>query len=95
MKFSNKKGLYALIAAGAGLGGFAIVLATVALILVQFQTQMTVNGTAYNITQQGLQGLLSMANFIGIIAIALVGVYLMGLVIRQFVGFGGGSASGL
>jgi len=95
MKIRNKKGLYALIAAGAGLGAFAIVLAVVALILAQFQTQMTSGGFAFNITGQGLSGLLSMANFIGIIAIALVGVYLMGLVIRQFVGFGGGRAAGL
>jgi heme/copper-type cytochrome/quinol oxidase subunit 2 len=90
-KFKSQKGVSELIPVGLAIGVFAIVLAVVALILAEFQTQMTANSFAYNITQKGLEALWTIAKFLGIIALALIGGYLIFVLVRQFRG-GGGAA---
>jgi len=87
--FKTKKGVTELIPVGLGIGVFAIVLSVVALILSEFQTQMTTNSLAYNITAKGLDALWTIAKFLGIIALALIGGYLIYVLVRQFSGGGG------
>ena len=83
-----KKGVSALIPIGLGIGVFSIVLAVVALVLDKFQAQMTANSYSYNITALGLQALITTAGFLGVIALTLIGGYLIFVVVSQFRGSG-------
>jgi hypothetical protein len=95
--FKTKKGVTELIPVGLGIGVFAIVLSVVALILQEFLTQMTSSfrtttalenssSLAMNITQKGLDALWTIAKFLGIIALALIGGYLIYVLVKQFSG---------
>lgn len=86
MMFNAKHGIFGLSEGATGIVGLAIVLAIGALILAQVQLQTTVGTAAANATEFGSSGLQTMASFIPIIAIALVGFVLIGL----FVGRRGG-----
>lgn len=89
--FKSKKGISELAGAGLGVGVFAIILAVVALILVEFQGQTTADTTAYNITGKGIDALWTLAKFMGVIALAVVAGYLIVVVVRSF-RVSGGSA---
>jgi len=82
-------GMWELIAAGVAVGIFAVVTGIMAIILEKFITQTTVNSSAYNIIGYGSAALLTMAQFLGIVAITLIGSYIISLLIRQFAGGGG------
>jgi hypothetical protein len=95
--FKTKKGVTELIPVGLGIGVFAIVLSVVALILQEFLTQMTSSfrtttalenssNLAMNITQKGLDALWTIAKFLGIIALALIGGFLIYVLVKQFSG---------
>jgi len=101
--FKTKKGVTELIPIGLGIGVFAIVLSVVALILDEFLTVITAtarptkalenfSSTAMNITSKGMDALWTIAKFLGIIALALIGGYLIYVLVRQFTG--GGPAKG-
>jgi len=92
MKLLNKKGVTELIPVGLAIGVFAIVLSVVSLVLSEFQGQMVADSYAYNITQKGLEALWTIAKFLGIIALALIGGYLIFVMVRQFRGTTGGAA---
>jgi len=85
------KGMWQLIAAGVAVGIFAVVSGVMALILEKFATQTTASSTAYNIIGYGSAALLTMAQFLGIVAITLIGSYIISLLIRQFAGGGKGA----
>ena len=84
------KGMWQLIAAGVAVGVFAVVSAVMALILAQFQAQTTASTAPYNIIGYGAGALLTMAQFLGIVAITLIGSYIIALLVRQFAGGGKG-----
>lgn len=92
MKLMNKKGIAELSSAGLGIGVFVIILAVVALIVVELQSQTTADSIAYNITAKGLDALFTMAKFLGIIAIAIVAGYIIFVVVRAFRSSQGGGA---
>jgi hypothetical protein len=95
--FKKICGVWQLIAAGVAVGVFAVVTGIMAIILEKFSLQ-TVHGTcltnasdcsiAYNIIGYGSAALLTMAQFLGIVAITLIGAYIISLLIRQFAGGG-------
>ena len=92
-------GMWQLIAAGVAVGVFAAVTGVVSLILSQFSTLSAAGTTcptnvsqctiAYNIIAYGTSALLTMSQFLGIVAITLIGSYIIALLIRQFAGRGG------
>lgn len=84
--FKKVSGIWQLITAGVAVGIFAVVTGVMALILAQFSSQTTVNTSAYNIIGYGSSALLTMAQFLGIVAITLIGSYIIGLLINQFAG---------
>jgi len=94
--FKKVSGVWQLIAAGVGVGVFAVVTGVMALILAQFATQAAVGtncltnastcSSAYNIIGYGSSALLTMAQFLGIVAITLIGAYIISLLIQQFAG---------
>jgi hypothetical protein len=90
--FKTKKGVTELIPVGLGIGVFAIVLSVVALILSEFESQMVANSLADNITKKGLDALWTIAKFLGIIALALIGGFLIYVLVKQFSGSAGGTA---
>jgi hypothetical protein len=98
-KFKSQKGVSELVPVGLAIGVFAIILAVVAMILSEFKTTMKLSGVANenittvaeNITQKGLDALWTTAKFLGIIALALIGGYLIFVLVRQFRGGGGAS----
>lgn len=79
-------GVWQLIAAGVAVGVFAVVTGVMALILAQFLAQTTAGSTAANIIGYGSSALLTMAQFLGIVAITLIGSYIISLLIQQFAG---------
>ncbi len=94
--FKKVSGVWQLIAAGVAVGVFAVVTGVMALILAQFFTQAA-TGTncatnvstctaAANIISYGSSALLTMAQFLGIVAITLIGSYIISLLIQQFAG---------
>ena len=94
--FKKISGVWQLIAAGVAVGVFAVVTGVMALILAQFFTQaasgtncatnVSTCTTAANIISYGSSALLTMAQFLGIVAITLVGSYIISLLIQQFAG---------
>jgi heme/copper-type cytochrome/quinol oxidase subunit 2 len=84
-------GIWQLIAAGVAVGIFAVVTGVMALILEKFSAQTTAASTAYNIIGYGSSALLTMAQFLGIVAITLIGAYIISLLVRQFAGGGKGA----
>jgi hypothetical protein len=82
--FKTKKGVSELIPVGLAIGVFAIVLSVVALILSEFQGQMVAGSLAYNITGKGMDALWTIAKFLTIIALALIGGYLIYVLVKQF-----------
>jgi len=88
----TKSGVTELIPVGLSIGVFAIVLSVVALILDEFKGQMTPGSLAENITLKGEQALWTIAKFLGIIALALIGGYLIFVLVRQFSGGAKGAA---
>jgi len=100
MKIMKKiTGMWELIAAGVAVGVFAVVTGIMAIILEKFASQAAVGTTcltnasnctsmAYNIIGYGSAALLTMAQFLGIVAITLIGAYIISLLIRQFAGGG-------
>jgi len=102
--FKTKSGVTELIPVGLSIGVFAIVLSVVALILDEFYSVMqsswrssvavaSENGSSLsmNITAKGEAALWTIAKFLGIIALALIGGYLIFVLVRQFSGSGGSS----
>lgn len=91
MKIKKMHGVWELALAGLGLGVTSIILATVALVLDEYQGQMVVDSASYNIAGFGLAALLVFAGFLGIIAITLVGFYIIRLLVGVYRGGMGGA----
>ncbi len=89
MKHLNKRGQRAFTIADMGTIAIALVVAAVILgmgstILAKLKGQQTVNGTAYNASNSGIEGLSTMAEFIPTIAIVAVAAIVIGIILVFF-----------
>lgn len=89
-------GLSGLWMAGVGFVITAVVLAIGARILtgVKNQTNATTDPQAITVINNGLQSLSDLGGWMPLIALVVAGVLILGLLIRAFGGFGGGSDVG-
>ncbi len=89
MKHFNKRGQRSFTIADLGTIAIALVVAAVILgmgatILAKLKGSQTINSTAYNTSQFGIEGLSTMAEFIPTIAIVAVAAIVIGIILVFF-----------
>ncbi len=97
-KLAEKKGIAQLVNLALGIVIFTVIVSAGALLLEEFRDEVddpteNLSTAAENATEEGLQGLNSLAGFTTIIAIIGVIAFIVVFLVASFRGIGGGSAT--